>query len=273
MTSADSPRNLLRVPLDFLASVDGPLADARRGRIEALLGDDAGWENTAAAMDPSKSVGLTPAAASLRIEVEELICELGVRRPELIAKTQRTRYLDALQHAVIARQMLNYHAALATPSDDRIARLLGIRDLIMADNLACIVEREHGRGWVLAFAHNSHLKRGMMHWQLGPHALAWWPAGAQLHHVLGLRYAVIGVGVGTSESQGIAPPEPGTLEALLVAAPAPAKLVPTRRGNPFTTDASSLPTRGGDGRNSGYFPFTNESLSDFDWIALINAIE
>jgi erythromycin esterase-like protein len=273
MTSADSPRKLLRVAIDFLAAVDGCATDARRHRIEELLGDDAGWENTAAAMDPAKSVGLMPAAASLRIETEELICELGIRRPELIAKTDRTRYLDAHQHAVVARQMLNYHSGLATPSNDRIARLLGIRDLIMADNLAYLVERERGRGRVLAFAHNSHLKRGVMHWQLGPHALAWWPAGAQVHHAFGPRYAVIGVGVGTSESQGIAPPEPNTLEALLTAGSGSAKFIPTYRGDvlpPAAVDA--LPTRGG-GRNPGYFPFTAASLTDFDWLALLNAVK
>jgi erythromycin esterase-like protein len=35
-----------------------------------------------------------------------------------------------------------------------------LRDAIMADNLAYIVERERARGRVLAFAHNSHLQRG-----------------------------------------------------------------------------------------------------------------
>ena len=85
-----------------------------------------------------------------------------------------------MQHASLARQLLNYHAALARPSANRIAELLGIRDLMMADNLAYAVTRERGRGKVLAFAHNSHLKRGQAQWQLGPHALAWWPAGAHL---------------------------------------------------------------------------------------------
>jgi erythromycin esterase-like protein len=273
MTSADSPRKLLRVAIDFLASIDGSLVDKRRDRIEDLLGDDADWENTAAAMDPAKSIGRTPAAASLRIETEELICDLRIRRPELIGKSDRTRYLDALQHAVVARQMLNYHAGLATPSDDRIARLLGIRDAIMAGNLRYIVERERGRGRLLAFAHNSHLKRGLMQWQLGPHALKWWPAGAQLTHGAGPRYVVIGVGVGSSESQGLAPPEPGTLEALITAAPEEAKFLPTHRGDDSRSPIphASPPSRN-TGRNPSYFPFTGASLTDFDWLAVLNAV-
>ena len=53
-------------------------------------------------------------------------------------------------------------------SEQRLAELLGIRDAMMADNLAYIVSRERGRGNVLAFAHNSHLQRGKAQWQLGP---------------------------------------------------------------------------------------------------------
>jgi erythromycin esterase-like protein len=273
MMSTDSPRKLLRVALDFLALVDGAAVDSRRRRIEELLGDDAAWENPGAAMDPSKSVGLTAAAASLRIDTEDLISQLGIRRPELIAKTDLTRYLDAMQHAVVARQILNYHAALATPSEDRIARLLGIRDLVMADNLANLVERERGRGRVLAFAHNSHLKRGVMRWQLGPHALAWWPAGAHAHHTLGGRYAVIGVGVGTSESQGVAAPEPGTLEALLTAGAGASALIPTHRDDVLPASATAaLPTRAVGG-NPSYFPFSAASLTDFDWLAVLSTVK
>ena len=91
-----------------------------------------------------------------------------MRRPELVAKSDESGYLEAVQHASVARQLLNYHAGLARASGDRIGRLLGIRDAMMADNLAYMVSRERGRGKVLAFAHNSHLKRGKAQWQLGP---------------------------------------------------------------------------------------------------------
>src|SRR5207253_3676350 len=113
------------------------------------------------------------------------------------------------------------HAALARASGKRLVELLGIRDLMMADNLAYMVSRERGRGKLLAFAHNSHLKRGIAKWQLGPTALVWWPAGAHLDPMLGPRYAVIGSAVGVSDANGIGPPEASTLEARLTDVPGP----------------------------------------------------
>ena len=87
---------------------------------------------------------------------------------------------------------MNYHAVLAQKSSKRIVEGLGIRDLMMADNLEYIVARERGRGKVLVFAHNSHLKLGKAQWQLGPELLTWWPAGAHLNEIFGPSYAVIG---------------------------------------------------------------------------------
>ncbi len=112
----------------------------------------------AAMMDPTKSIGQSPAAKALRIETEDLITEMRLCRPELVAKSDESRYLEAVQYATVARQLLNYHAALARTSGKPGGRLvegLGIRDLIMADNLAYIVSRERGRGKVLAFAHKA----------------------------------------------------------------------------------------------------------------------
>jgi erythromycin esterase-like protein len=167
---------------------------------------------------------------------------------------------------------LNYHAVVARISDRRLVDLLGIRDLMMADNLAYIVERERGRGRVLAFAHNSHLKRGRAEWQLGPQLLAWWPAGAQLVETLGSRYAVIGAGVGVSEENGIGRPEAGTLEARLVATPGPARFVPTHLGRGLrASEIAILPLRTGSEKNPTYFPFTPQSVSDFDWLAVLDS--
>src|SRR5262249_19439307 len=158
------------------ANSDG--TTARRERIDSLLGQDADWENPAAMMDPTKSIGLSPAATALRIEADDLITELTIRRPELSGRSGQEQFLEAMQHAHVARWLLAYHAVLAWNSDQRIAKCLGMRDGLMAENLEYIVERERNRGKVLAFAHNSHLKRGMARWQLGPRALTWWPAGA-----------------------------------------------------------------------------------------------
>src|SRR5262249_9023769 len=103
------------------------------------VGQDSDWENPAAAFDPTKSIGVSPAATALRIETEDLHTELHTRRPELGARSDESRYLEAMQYASVARQLLNYRAALARTSSKRLVELLGIRDAMMADNLAYMV--------------------------------------------------------------------------------------------------------------------------------------
>ncbi len=56
---------------------------------------------------------------------------------------------------------------------------------------------------VLIYAHNSHLRRSKVEWQLGSDHLRWWPAGAHLAEIFGPRYADIGTAVGISEENGI----------------------------------------------------------------------
>jgi hypothetical protein len=138
--------------------------------------------------------------------------------------------------------------------------------------LAYIVARERGRGKVLAFAHNSHLKCGKSEWQLGPYLNIWWAAGAHLQEILGPRYAVIGSAVGVSEANGIGQPEAGTLEARLTAAPGPARFIPTYQGQGLAPAAmAALPVRTGSMKNPGYFPLTPQSFTDFDWLAVLDA--
>jgi erythromycin esterase-like protein len=183
----------------------------------------------------------------------------------LVAKSSETRFLDAVQDSSLARQLLTYHAAMAVNSPNRIAEMLGLRDLMMADNLAHICERERERGKVFVFAHNMHLQRGQAVWQWGPDLLKWWPAGAHVSEVIKERYAVIGSAVNVLESQGIAEPEPETLEAKLAAA-GKACFIPTRA-------APSLPegflVRSGSTQSPGYFPLTANSLKDFDALMTI----
>jgi erythromycin esterase-like protein len=274
MMFSDSPARVLHFVLDYLASIDSDSSQEHRQRIDPLLGQDSDWENPAAAMDPTKSVGLSPAATALRIETEELISELRVRRPELVAKSDISRYLEAVHYAKVARQLLNYHAVLARTSGkpgDRLVSGLGLRDAMMADNLEYMVSREHGRGKVLAFAHNSHLKRGKAEWQLGTNLLTWWPAGAQLSEMFGPRYAVIGTAVGVSDANGIGQPEAGTLEARLTAVPRPARLIPTHKGQGLpASEIVALPTRSGSMKNPTYFALTPQSFTDFDWLAVLD---
>jgi len=272
MVGTDSPRQLLGVALDYLAGVDEALGQAHRERIAPLLGRDDAWRNPAAMLDPAQAVGRSPEATQLRIETEELIATLKRKRPELVALSDRARYLEAEHCAASARGLLNYHTALATPSADRTARLLGLRDAMMADNVEYILACERGRGKVLLYAHNSHLQRGAARWQLGPELLTWQPVGAHLAERLSAEYAVIGCAVGASEAQGIGQPEAGSLEALLIAAPGPARFVPTHRGQGLPTEeVAALATRSGSAANSTYFPLTPQSLADFDWLLALDS--
>jgi erythromycin esterase-like protein len=271
MTGSDSPRQLLCFVLDYLASIGADDPDRRR-RITDHLGSDADWENPAAMMDPAQSVGLSPSAVALRIETEDLLTELQLRRPELAIGEAGQRYREAVRYTSAARELLNYHAALARPSDptQRIIDALGIRDATMSENLAYVVSQERGRGKVLAFAHNGHLKLGKVQWQLGPHALTWWPAGAHLRALLGPKYQVIGAGLGASQACGIARPEPGTLEARLTASPGPARFIPTRGGEGLPAqEVTALPPRST--TNPSYFPLTERSFTDFDWLVVLDS--
>jgi erythromycin esterase-like protein len=271
-TDTDSPRQILHFVLDYLTSIDRVSGQEYRNRIDPLLGQDAAWENPAAILDPTKAVGQGAQARVLRIETEELISELLTRRPELVAKSDKSRYLKAMQFAVEARQLLNYHAALAQVSEKRQAILLGIRDAMMAENLAYIVSREQGRGKVLVFAHNSHLKRGKVQWQWGNETLIWWPVGSHLNEMFGSRYAVIGSAVGESPANGIGQPEADTLEARLTSVPGPARFIPTHRGQGLPTEEIAvLPIRSGSKKNGSYVePLGAQSFTDFDWLAVLD---
>jgi erythromycin esterase len=272
MTTTDSPRQVLNFVLDYLSSIDGIKGQGRSERIYSLLGQDSNWENPAAMLDPTKSIGLSPAATSLRIETEDLISELRIRSPELIVKSGKSRYLEALHYACMGRQLLNYHAALAQESSKRIVEGLGIRDLMMADNLEYIVSRERGRGKVFAFAHNSHMKLGKAQWQLGPELLIWWPAGAHLNEKFGSCYAVIGSTVGISDANGLAQPEAGTLEAQLTAVSEPVRFIPTHRSKGLPAEEiKALPTRSGSIKNPTYFALTPQSFTDFDWLVILDS--
>jgi erythromycin esterase len=166
--------------------------------------------------------------------------------------------------------LLKFYVALARGSD--YAASLGVRDAMMADNLAYIAARERGRGKVFAFAHNKHLQRGEAQWQIGPQVCRWWPAGAHLQKTLGPRYAVIGSAVGVSDANGIAPPEAGTLEARLTATAGPSRFIPTHNGQGLPPSAiADLPIRSGSAKNSTYFALTPQSFTDFDWLAVLDS--
>ena len=273
MSYADSPGYILRFVLDYIKSLDDARGKEFEARMEPLIGRDRDWEDPATLFDPARSAGLRPEAKELRVQVEDLLAEMEVRRPELIAGSNRERYSEAVHYLRLARKLLVYHAALAERSSQRTGRLLGIRDACMADNLAYILSREHGRGRVLAFAHNSHLKKGKMQWQFGSELFSWWPAGSHLKEILGRRYAVIGSALGVSDENGIGRPEAGTLEALLTALPGPGRFVPADWSRGFSEpEGSALAVRTGSMKNPTYFPLTARSRTDFDWLVALDSV-
>ena len=265
-----SPRAVLTFVLDYLAPILPDSASAHRQKILDLLGDDAQWENPAVYMDPSKSIALTPSAAALRIETEDLIAELRSRRPEFVAHTSEDAYREALQYATIARELLNFHAAMgARRPGQSPAIVLGTRDASMADNLTYILQREQPCGKVLVFAHNSHLQRGLATWPGQKYwgtedPCQWWPAGSHLAGILGDRYAVIGSAVGQSKENGIGVPEAGSLESKLSPLARPGVFLPTKGG-----DFGGLAVRTGSTLNPTYVPLNGQVAGNFDWVALV----
>jgi erythromycin esterase-like protein len=170
----------------------------------------------------------------------------------------------------VARQLLNFHAAIARKSGP--ADLLGIRDASMADNLAFIVARERSRGKVLAFAHNRHVQRGKARWVAGMDVYTWWPAGSHLDQLFGTRYTVIGTGLGVSDANGIAQPEAGSLEARMTALRSSAVFIPTHKGQGLSaSEIAALPTRSGSMKNPTYFALSAESFTDFDCLAVFDS--
>ena len=268
-----SPRQLLSFVLDELTAFDAASGAAYREQIEVYLGEDAVWENPAATMDPAQAIGRSEAATALRLAMEALFTELLTRRPEFIAKAGHERFAEALHDTTLARNFLTYHAGLAETSDDRVSRLLGLRDAMMADTLTYIAERERGRGKVLIFAHNSHLQRGLARWQGFDMVLEWWPAGAHLDLVLGPRYAIVGSAIGLSQANRIGPPEVGTLDARLLTGQGTGRFIPTHRGAGLpAAEIGALPTRAESSRNPGYFPLTAQHLRDFDWLVILDEV-
>lgn len=265
-----SPRQVLAFAVDYLALADPARAESRRQSIEKLLGTDEQWENPSVYLDPSKSIALTPDAAALRLETEDLIAEIRSRRPALAGKSSEDAYREALRFAETARDLLNFHAAMGRrKAGQSPATVLGTRDALMADNLVYILDREKDRGKVMVFAHNSHLQRGLAIWPGQKYwgtddPCEWWPAGALLAGTLGPRYAVIGSALGRSEENGIGEPEAGTIEARLAALGHTGVFVPTRGA-----DFPGMAVRTGSVKNPTYVPVNANAGTNFDGIAFL----
>ncbi|MFF0369946.1 erythromycin esterase family protein [Micromonospora sp. NPDC005087] len=216
ITGAASPRQALTALHAYVTTwVDADLLPCTAETLDRLLGADDRWTNPAAMMDPSQSVGRTPDAEQLRLLTDELVALLDAQTPHLIAASAREDWHRARLYARTAIGLLRYHFAMADTSPSRMARLLGVRDSMMAANLLAISER----GPALVNAHNGHLQRDRSSMRMGDLPVQWWGAGAIVDAHLGQGYAFLATALGTIRHHGVDSPPPDTIEGLLYALP------------------------------------------------------
>ena len=259
---AASPRQALLELHTFLVPQlpDLPIDTAT---LDRLCDDDAHWTNPAAALDPAQSVGGSINAKELRWLTDELLTLLETERPRL--EVQPDDYWHARLHARTAQGLLRYHAVMADGSPNRVARMLSLRDLMMADNLTAIAEREALRGPTLVFAHNSHLQRHNSQWG----NWAWVPAGVHVSTRMGEWYAFIATAVG--EGAGLPTPLPTTLEGWLCQQARSPRLFATPVLERILP--SSLTKRTDTSGNPGYFPLKPEYLQQTDGVLFLPSVD
>ncbi|MDH6464596.1 erythromycin esterase-like protein [Micromonospora sp. A200] len=226
ITAAASPRQALTALHGYLTAwVDADLLPCTAETLDRLLGADDRWTNPAAMMDPSQSVGQTPDAKQLRLLADDLVALLDAQTPHLIAASSREDWHRARLYGRTATGLLRYHFWMADTSPSRMARLLGVRDSMMAANLLAIAER----GPALVNAHNGHLQRNKSTMRMGDLPLEWWSAGAIVSAHLGEGYAFLATALGTIHHQGVDAPPPDTIEGLLYALPEERYIVDAHR--------------------------------------------
>jgi len=226
ITAAASPRPALTALHAYLtARVDADRLPGTAETLDRLLGGDDQWTNPAAMMDPSQSVGQTPAAKQLRLLADDLVAVLDAQTPHLIAASSPDDWDRARLYGRTATGLLRYHFWMADTSPSRIEWLLDGRASMMAANLRAIAER----GPALVFAHNAHLQRDKSSMQMGGRRLEWWSAGAIVSAQLGARYAFMATAIGTIRHHGVEAPPADTIEGLLYALPEDRYVVDARR--------------------------------------------
>ncbi|MET7806238.1 erythromycin esterase family protein [Micromonospora chersina] len=226
ITAAASPRQALTALHDYLgARVDAGLLPCTAETLDRLLGADDRWTEPAAMMDPTRSVGRTPEARELRLVADDLVALLDAQTPHLIATSTPDEWDRARLYGRTAAGLLRYHFSMADTSPSRMARLLAVRDSMMAANLLALAER----GPTLVHAHNSHLQRPKSTMRMGGLPVEWWSAGALVSPHLGEGYAFLATALGTIRHHGVEAPPPATLEGHLYALPQDRYVVDPRR--------------------------------------------
>jgi erythromycin esterase-like protein len=226
ITHAASPRQALTALHGYLAArVDADLLPCTAETLDRLLGADDRWTDPAAMMDPSRSVGQSAGAQRLRLLADDLVALLDEQTPHLTVVSSPDEWDRARLYGRTATGLLRYHFWMADTSPGRMARLVGVRDSMMAANLLAVAER----GPTLAHAHNGHLQRHKSAMRMGDLPVQWWSAGAIVSTHLGGEYAVLATALGTIRHQGVDTPPPDTVEGLLYALPEDRYVVDPRR--------------------------------------------
>ncbi|MEV6962105.1 erythromycin esterase family protein [Streptomyces sp. NPDC051207] len=216
ITCAASPRQVLTALHGYLsAHVSPDLLPCTAETLDSLLGADERWTNQAAMRDPSQSVGRSAEAGQLRSLADDLVSLLDEQTPHLLTATSREDVDRARLYGRTATGLLRYHFWMADTSPGRMARLVGVRDRMMAGNLLALAER----GPALVYAHNGHLQRAKSTMRMGGLPVEWWCAGALVSTELGEDYAFLATAVGTIRHQGVDTPPADTVEGILYALP------------------------------------------------------
>ncbi|MFF0203938.1 erythromycin esterase family protein [Streptomyces sp. NPDC005017] len=226
ITGAASPRQSLTALHAYLAAhTDTGLLPCTADTLDRLIGDDGHWTDPAAMREPARSVGRSPEAGELRLLADDLVALLDEQSPLLVAATSRDDWDRARLYGRTVTGLLRYHHWMADTSPARLARLLGVRDQMMARNLLGLV----ARGPVFAYAHNAHLQREKSTIRMGGQPLEWWSAGALVSARLGAEYAFVATALGTIRHQGVDTPPPDTVEGLLYTLPRDSCVVDSAR--------------------------------------------
>jgi erythromycin esterase-like protein len=266
ITAAASPRQAITALHGYLsAHVDADLLPCTAETLDRLLGADDRWTDPAAMWDPSRSVGQSAGADRLRLLADDLVALLDEQTPHLITATPRDAWDRARLYGRTATGLLRYHRWMADTSPARMARLVGVRDRMMADNLLAVA----ARGPVLVHAHNSHLQREKSTMRMGGTPLEWWSAGALVSARLGEEYAFVATALGTIRHRGVDTPPQDTLEGLLYALPEDHCVIDARRLATALADTRPAP------RVSpwfGYAPLDPAHLADSDGIVFVKDV-
>ncbi|WP_309053466.1 erythromycin esterase family protein [Streptomyces sp.] len=263
ITGAASPRQALTELHDHLTgAVDPALLPCTRDTLDRLLGPDARWTEPAAMRDAARSVGRTPEAAQLRLLADDLETLVDTQAPHLRATASPEALDRARLYARTATGLLRYHHAMADPSPLRLARMVALRDRMMADNLLALA----ARGPAFVHSHNSHLQRERSTMHMGGQPLTWWSAGALVSTRLGERYAFAATAVGTIRHRGVDTPPPDTVEGFLYELPAARGIVDPRG---LAAALSSRPPAPRVSPWFGYAPLAPARLAGLDALVFV----